>query len=86
MGPEEKPELKRGSHGASAAAAMVGELWCGQSASESLGERERERADARALGRSYLEAQGAGRRVAMERACGVHARRPHGISSNTWCA
>ena len=38
MGPEEKPELKRGGHGASTAAAMVGELWCGQSASE----RERE--------------------------------------------
>ena len=28
------------------------------------------------LGRSYLGAQGAGRRVAMEMARGVHARRP----------
>jgi len=45
VGPEEKPELKRGGHGASAAAAMVGELWHERTtprASKSAEERPRE--------------------------------------------
>ena len=51
MGLEGKSELKRGGHGASATAAMVGELWCGQSASER--EREGTERDGAALALDY---------------------------------
>ena len=49
-------QRQRARLGSLAAAAMVAPLWCGPSASESLGERKRERANARALGRLYLGA------------------------------